>query len=69
MLTNSPVPMPTHHKTLRPVNGVKYVYHVIRSYRQGGKSKNDCVCIYESWFINKQWLLFYNSTTNLKNNF
>jgi transposase len=46
MLKNSPVPMPTQYKAIKPgANGVKYVYHITKTYCEAGKRKYDCVCI------------------------
>jgi hypothetical protein len=39
----TPLHITSPHKTKRLVKGVKYVYHITRSYRQGGKLKTDCV--------------------------
>ncbi|MDR2198697.1 MAG: transposase [Deltaproteobacteria bacterium] len=46
MLRNPPVPMPAKYKAIKKgANGVKYVYHVTKSYVLEGKRKYDCVCI------------------------
>jgi transposase len=38
--------MPTKYKAIKPgVNGVKYVYHITKTYVLAGKRKYDCVCI------------------------
>ncbi|MDR2405071.1 MAG: transposase [Deltaproteobacteria bacterium] len=59
MLKNPPVPMPTKNKVIKTIDGVGYVYHVLRNYEEHGKQKYEIAIIGKE---NEQGLLVPNET-------